>query len=93
MNEKLPPIVPLPPEKPQGRVRMIVLILVGCAFLEVPAYLLWNRTRRAERELWTLSEQAQELRREVSLAQAQSGAAISRASQAQESAAPGPVQA
>ena len=86
-NETLPPVIEPPPEKTRRPAGLIILILAGCACLEVPAYLLWNRTRRLEDELSTLSGQAQELRREVTLARAQSDAAVAQASQAQESAA------
>jgi outer membrane protein OmpA-like peptidoglycan-associated protein len=86
-NETLPPVIEPPPEKTRGPAGLIILILAGCACLEVPAYLLWNRTRRLEGKLSTLSGQAQELRREVTLARAQSDAAVAQASQAQESAA------
>ncbi len=87
VNETLPPVIQPPPEKSWGPAGLVILILIGCLILEIPAYLLWHRTRRAERELAILSEQAQELRREVTQAQAQSGAAATQASAAQESAA------
>ena len=86
-NESLPPVIEPPPEKTRRPALLIILILAGCAFLEVPAYLLWNRTRRLEDKVSTLSDQAQELRGEVKLARAQSAAAAAQASQAQESAA------
>ena len=86
-NESLPPVIEPPPEKTRRPALLIILILAGCACLEVPAYLLWNRTRRLEDKVSTLSDQAQELRGEVKLARAQSAAAAAQASQAQESAA------
>jgi outer membrane protein OmpA-like peptidoglycan-associated protein len=61
--------------------------LAGIAALEIPAYLLWNRARRAEQEITRLSQQAEELRRELAQARAQSDAALARASQAEEGAA------
>lgn len=87
LNETLPPVIAPPARKSRGPAGLVVLILVACALLEIPAYLLWNRSRRAERELATLNEQAQELRREVTQARTQSGAALSQASQAQQNAA------
>ena len=86
-NETLPPVIEPPPEKTRGPAGLIILILAGCVCLEVPAYLLWNRSRRLEDKLSTLSGRAEELRREVTLARAQSDAAVAQASQAQESAA------
>src|ERR1019366_392427 len=88
LNEPLPPVIELPSKKTRGPAGLIILlILTGCALLEIPAYLLWNRTRRLEDRLSTLSGQAQELRGEVEVARAQSGAAVAQASNAQESAA------
>ena len=92
-NETLPPVIEPPPARSWRLAGLVILILVGCALLEIPAYLLWNRTRRAERELAILSEQAQELReqgqelrREAMLARAQSGVAVIQSSEAQENA-------
>ena len=87
LNEPLPPVVELPRKKTRGPAGLVILILAGCAILEVPAYLLWNRTRRLEYALSTLRVEAQELRGEVMMARAQSGAAVAQASNAQESAA------
>ena len=87
LNETLPPVIEPPPKKTWGPAGLIILILAGCAFLEVPAYLLWNRTRRLEDKLSTLSGQTQGLHREVTLARAESGAAAAQAATAQESAA------
>jgi outer membrane protein OmpA-like peptidoglycan-associated protein len=86
-NESLPPVIEPPPEKARRPAILIIMILAGCACLEVPAYLLWNRTRRLEDKMSTLSGQVQELRGEVKQARAQSDAAVAQASQAQESAA------
>jgi outer membrane protein OmpA-like peptidoglycan-associated protein len=86
-NESLPPVIEPPPEKTRKPAALIILVLAGCVCLEIPAYLLWNRTRRVEDKLSTLSGQAQELRGEVKQARAQSDAAVAQASQAQESAA------
>jgi len=86
-NENLPPVIEPPPEKTRRPAILVSLILAGCILLEVPAYLLWNRTRRLEGKLSNLSGQVQELRGEVNLARAQSAAALAQASQAQESAA------
>jgi outer membrane protein OmpA-like peptidoglycan-associated protein len=86
-NESLPPVIEPPPEKTRKPAALIILILAGYVCLEIPAYLLWNRTRRVEDKLSTLSGQAQELRGEVKQARAQSDAAVAQASQAQESAA------
>ncbi len=66
---------------------MVLLVLAGCVVLEIPTYVLWKHTRRLEGELSNLSEQSEELRREVTLAQRQSGAAITQASEAEQSAA------
>jgi len=87
LNEPLPPVIELPRKKTRGPAALVILILAGCAILEVPAYLLWNRTRHLEDRLSTLSVEAQELRGEVMLARAQSGAAVAQASNARESAA------
>ena len=88
LNKPLPPVIELPRKKTRGPAGLIILlILAGCALLEIPAYLLWNRTRRLEDRLSTLSGQAQELRGEVEVARAQSGAAVAQVSNAQESAA------
>jgi hypothetical protein len=46
LNETLPPVIEPPAKKTRGPAELIILILVGCALLEIPAYLLWNRTRR-----------------------------------------------
>jgi len=86
-NETLPPVIEPAPRKSRGPTLLVILILAGCVLLEIPAYLLWQRTRRAERELSALGDQAQELHREVALARAQSADALTQASQAQESAA------
>ncbi len=56
-NETLPPVIEPPPEKTRGPAGLIILILAGCVCLEVPEYLLWNRTRRLEDKLSTLSGQ------------------------------------
>jgi outer membrane protein OmpA-like peptidoglycan-associated protein len=85
-NESLPPVIPPPPPRTRAA-RTVVLVLVGCVILEIPAYLLWKRTERAEREASALAVQAQEARREALLARAQAAAAASQASLAKDSAA------
>jgi len=85
-NESLPPIIEPPPEKTRRPALLIIMILVGCVCLEVPAYLLWNRNHRLEDKLSSLSGQVQELRGEVKLARGQADAAVAQASQAQVSA-------
>jgi len=87
MNEKLPPVIAPPPETGWGRGAVLLLILVGAAIVEIPAYLLWNRTARAERELASLSQRTQELQRQVVVVRSQADTAAVQASQAQESAA------
>jgi outer membrane protein OmpA-like peptidoglycan-associated protein len=86
-NESLPPVIEPPRGKARGPTGLVILILVGCVILEVPAYLLWKRSRRAENDLAALNEQAQVMRREVTQARAQSGTALTEASQAQANAA------
>jgi outer membrane protein OmpA-like peptidoglycan-associated protein len=86
-NETLPPVIEPPPEKTRRPAGLIILMLAVCVLLEIPAYLLWNRTRRLEDKVSTLSGQTEELRREVTLARAQADAAVAQASQAQASAA------
>lgn len=87
LNETLPPVIEPPRGKARGPAGLVLLILVGCLILEIPAYLLWKRSRRAENDLAALNEQAQLMRREVTETQAQSGAALTQASQAQANAA------
>ena len=87
LNETLPPVIEPPPSRSPGPAVLVILILLGCAILEIPAYMLWNRSRRAERELATLNDQAEELRREILQARTQSGAALTQATQAQADAA------
>jgi len=78
-NEPVPPVVAPPSERGRWGARAIVLTVAACILLEVPAYVLWKRTRRAESE-------EQRLRGEVAQAQAESGAARTQASEAQVSA-------
>jgi len=80
-----PPVVDVP--KKHGSTGLVLLILAGIVLLEIPAYLLWNRTRRAERDLAALNRQAQVLRTDVVQAQKESGAAVTQASHAEASAA------
>ena len=87
LKETLPPVIEPPPGKSRGPARVVILFIIGCAVLEIPAYLLWKRSRRAETGLAALNEQSQSMRREVAQAQAQSGAALDQASRAQANAA------
>jgi len=79
-----PPVVEVP--RKRGPAGLVLLILAGIVLLEIPAYLLWNRTRRAERDLAALNREAQVLRSGVVQAQMQSGAAVTQASRAEASA-------
>lgn len=83
LNETPPPVVPVPSARRLGPVGVVILIVL----LEVPAYWLWTRARRTERELADLKQQALELQREVGQAHTQSEAALGQASQAEANAA------
>jgi len=85
-NETPRPAGAATPAQRRGPAGLVMLLLILVAILEIPAYLLWKRTQQAEQELARLSQEGEELRREVAQARTQSDAVLTRASQAEESA-------
>lgn len=87
LNEPLPPVIQRPPERGWRRLSLVLIVLVACLILEIPAYVLWKHTRRSEAVLSNLGQQSEEIRRELALVRTQSGTAMEQASEAKESSA------
>jgi outer membrane protein OmpA-like peptidoglycan-associated protein len=90
MHETIRPASEARPVK-KGRGRQILvsllLIVAGAVLLEIPAYLLWRRTRQLGQEAAHLSRQVEQARRDALNSNAKSEMALMRAAQAETNAA------
>jgi outer membrane protein OmpA-like peptidoglycan-associated protein len=77
-----PPVTEMPPASKRGPAGLAILILLVVLVLEIPAYFLWKRTQRDEREAASLTAQAQQLSAQLAQARGESSAAAAQAAQA-----------